>query len=145
MSLSSLSDAEIAWCAGVVDALGLIRTRPMQTGSELCYVAVSSSKLDVLNALAELTGTKVTMVHREYSRVGCDEHCTEAHQHVNSTTGRWSLTGARALVFLLAIEPHLRGKAEDARSAIAAGETAPVKEATVRKMYELGWPALENA
>jgi len=83
------------------------------------------------------------MVHREYRRLGCNEHCTEAHLHVSSTTARWSLTGARAVVFLAAIEPYLRAKQGLAQDVIAAGSTAPSKPATTRKMYQLGWPELE--
>ena len=86
---------------------------------------------------------KAITVHRDYKRLGCNEHCDEAHLHVHSTTARWSLTGARAAVFLAAIEPYLVVKTADASEAVAAGLMAPRKEATVQKMYRLGWPELE--
>lgn len=135
-----MSEAQLAWCAGVVDVMGVIRTRSMKTGAELGYVGVSTSKRDLLEQLAELTGTGVTTVNRDYKRLGCGEHCNEAHLHVHSSTGRWSITGARAVVFLSAIEPYMllqRGRANDV---IAAGMMAPRKPATLRKMYSLGWP-----
>src|SRR5262245_1217884 len=138
-----LTEIELAWCAGVIDSLGLIKTRPMKTGSELGYVAVSTTKIDILNRLAELTGVRSVMVHREYKRLGCGEHCKEPHLHVSSTTARWSLTGARAVVFLSAIEPYLRAKQGQATDVIAAGMIAPQKPATTRKLYALGWPEVE--
>jgi hypothetical protein len=138
-----ITDTELAWCAGVIDALGLIKTRPMKTGSELGYVAVSTTKLNILDRLAELTGVKSITVHREYKRLGCNEHCTEPHLHVSSTTARWSLTGSRAVVFLTAIEPYLQAKKGAAQDAIAAGSVAPSKPATTQKMYDIGWPTLE--
>jgi hypothetical protein len=137
--------SELAWCAGVIDAMGIIRTRRMKTGSELGYVGVSSSKRDILKALADMTGTGITAVHRDYKRLGCNVHCEEPHLHVTSSTGRWSLTGARAAVFLLAIEPYLVIKKGAANDAIAAGLIAPRKDATLAKMYKLGWPRLEEA
>jgi len=126
----------------VIDVLGLIKTRSMKTGSELGYVAVSTPRRDILSYLSSMTGVRVITVNREYNRLGCGEHCTEAHLHVFSSTGRWSLTGARAVVFLSAIEPYLvvqRGQAQDA---ISAGLVAPKKPAVVAKMYALGWPEL---
>lgn len=149
-SAASLSDGrsqlvdelQLAWCAGVIDVMGLIRTRAMKTGAELCYVGVSTAKRDVLAELSGLTGVRVMTVNRDYNRLGCGEHCTEAHLHVYSSTGRWSLTGSRAVVFLSAIEPHLKLQRGRALDVIAAGRIAPHKPATLRKMYELGWPEL---
>lgn len=117
----------------------------MKTGSELGYVGVSTPRRDILHQLADMTGVGVVTVNREYNRLGCGEHCQEAHLHVSSSTGRWGLTGARAVVFLSAIEPYLvvqRGQAQDA---ILAGLMAPRKEATMAKMYALGWPEVEAA
>lgn len=136
---------DIAWCAGVIDTLGSVKTREMETGSHLSYVAVSSPRMDILEELAELTGTSVVTVRREYDRLGCGEHCTEAHQHIKSVTGRWSLTGAKATIFLAAIEPYLRTKQEVVQATLAIGMDAPVKPATLKKMYDLGWPLVEEA
>lgn len=140
---SALQPEQLAWCAGVIDMVGLIKTRPMDTGSELSYVSVSTPRRDILDHLAELTGSGVVIVNRDYKRLGCGEHCTEPHLHVFSTTARWSLTGARAAVFLAAIEPYLMTKATQAQEAVAAGLVAPRKAATLNKMYRLGWPELE--
>lgn len=133
-----INTTDVAWCAGVFDALGAIRMRTMDTGAVLPAVHVSTANLDVLEHIAHLTGVGVTRVTRDYQRLGCGEHCTEAHQHVLSVTGRWSLVGARAYVFLCAIEPYVAHK--DVTEGIAAGAAAPFKPATVAKMLALGWP-----
>lgn len=143
MTTTVISELELAWCAGVVDVMGLISLRKMKTGSELASVAISSTRLDLLHEIADLTGTSVVMVHRDYNRLNCNVHCPEKHSHVVSSTGRWSLTGARAAVFLHAIEPYLRLKKEKVQEAVDVGTAAPRKAATLRKMYELGWPHLE--
>lgn len=138
-----ITELELAWCAGVIDVMGLISLRKMKTGSELAAVSISSTRLDLLHEIADLTGTTVVMVHRDYNRLNCNEHCPDKHSHVISSTGRWSLTGARAAVFLNAIEPYLRLKKEKVQEAVDVGASAPHKAATMRKMYALGWPKLE--
>ena len=124
--------------------LGLLKMRETETGAQLPAVFVSTARMDIVDTLAELTGVSVTTVVRKYNRVGCGEHCTEAHMHVNSTTGRWSLTGARCTVFLSALLPYLTSNREEAEKAVAAGMDAPFKAATVEKMYALGWPKISG-
>lgn len=132
---------EIAWCAGVVDAIGLVRQRELKaTGSLLAYVGVSTAHLGIAERLAELTGTRPTIVRRNYNRLGCSAHCTEPHQHVNSVTARWSLTGARARVFLQAVRPMLALKGQVVDETLWATQDAPFKPAVASKMVELGWP-----
>jgi hypothetical protein len=133
-------EQDIAWCAGVIDVLGLVKTRTMETGSELAFVQVSSPLIEVTQQLAKFTGVQVVMVHRQYNRLGCDQHCTDAHVHVYSETGRWTLVGARAIVFLEAILPYVRIKTPDIKATLAKGQTSPMKEATFKKMKALGWP-----
>lgn len=136
----TLSSEEIAWCGGVIDALGLMRLRETDAGSQLPSVYVSTAQLPIAQRLADLTGVKVTMVSRDYKRMGCGQHCTEAHLHVNSVTARWSLTGARARAFLAAVRPYLFFKAAEADALIEATKDAPSKPRTTEKMADLGWP-----
>lgn len=136
----ALDLAVIAWCGGIIDAIGMVRVRTTPGGTELAYVAVSTPQLAIARRLAELTGATVTTVRRDYTRVGCTEHCEAAHLHVNSTTGRWSLTGAKAVVFLAAVQPYIVTRADDVAEVLAATGDAPNKPATARKMHALGWP-----
>lgn len=127
-----------------MDILGLIRFRETEKGSILPALYVSTARFDIAEVLAEMTGMKVTTVARKYSRVGCGEHCTDAHLHVDSTTARWNLTGGRCTVFLNAVRPFLKTNLEEADRALKAGLEAAYKPATLTKMYELGWPKLEE-
>lgn len=136
-----VSAPEIAWCGGVVDSLGLLRLRETPAGGQLPSVYVSTPHLPIANRLAELTGVRVTMVTRDYKRMGCGDHCTDAHLHVQSTTGRWSLTGSRATVFLRSVRPYLFVKAQEADLLLEASENPRGKPATTRKMREMGWTA----
>lgn len=136
-----ITEAEIAWCGGVVDSLGLLRLRETPAGGHLPSVFVSTPHLPIASRLAELTGVRVTMVSRDYKRMGCGDHCTDAHLHVQSTTGRWSLTGSRATVFLRSVRPYLFVKAEEADLLLEASENPRGKPATTRKMREMGWTA----
>ena len=81
------------------------------------------------------------MVTRDYQRMGCSDHCTEAHMHVQSVTARFQLTGARARTFLLAVRPHLFIKADEADMILEASKDARSKPATTAKMREMGWTA----
>jgi len=143
--MTELTTQQIAWCGGVIDSIGLIRLRKTDAGSSLASVSVSTALTPIAERLAELTGTKVTTVSRNYNRLGCSDHCTEPHLHVVSVTARWSLTGARALTFLAAIRPYLSVKADVADEVIDKGKAAPSKARTTQKMATLGWPTGKTA
>jgi hypothetical protein len=133
-----MTPAELAYMAGVLDAVGRIRVR--QTGaSSLAVVAISSPNIPLLERIARSTGVRVVEVRRIYTRLGCSEHCDQPHLHVRSLTGRWELVGARAVVVLRSLQPYLVDLAEDAESVLAATGDAPSKPATLRKMAQLGW------
>lgn len=139
-----ITEADRAWCAGIVDAMGSIGSRRMATGSNLVMVSLSTPNVLIAQTMARLTGVTVVMVVRNYNRKGCAEHCTEQHDHVTSVTARWQLVGIRARVFLAAVEPFVRLKSDEVAEALAVASDAPFKAATVRKMLNLGWPSLEE-
>lgn len=134
-------DAQISYMAGVLDSLGRVRVRELDNGTQLAQVAISSPNLALLRHVAQLTGVTVTRVRRHYTRVGCTTHCKEKHLHVESDTGRWELTGARAVIVLKAVRPFLVLLGSEVDTVLAATAGAPRKPATVRKMVELGWAA----
>lgn len=136
---AALSVADLAYVASVVDNIALIGERNVN-GALLPRVAVSTGNLGLLKDLGRLTGVGITSVTRSYGRAPCAEHCTERHQHIDSVTGRWILTGAKATVLLAAVRPYLRLRADEATSVIALGLTSGFKPATVTKMAALGWP-----
>jgi hypothetical protein len=143
MAEHELDTATLAYVAGVVDLLGLIRTRITQQGTELPYVALSGPNTQMLEYLGELTDTRPTITRRSYSKAGCAEHCQEKHQHVVSVSGRWSVSGVKATVVLWNIRPFLRLQADAAREALVVGVATGFKPATVKRMAELGWDVPE--
>lgn len=136
-----IEEADKAYCAGVIDLAGVIRTRKINTDTELPYVALSGSNEAMLRHFARLTGTRAFVTSRNYYKAGCAEHCQAKHQHVVSTSGRWSLSGVKATVLLHNLRPYLRIQADAARDAVLVGLEAPFKAATLRRMLQLGWEA----
>lgn len=129
----------LAYVASVIDTQAVIRVRVLDNASELPFIAISSPNIELLELLAELTGTKVTAVRRDFTRAGCAQHCKEKHQHVVSKTGRWSLTGVKATVLLYNVRPYLRFQQEAAARAMAVGQAARFHNAVLGKMATLGW------
>ena len=116
--------------------------RSSETSSPLRSRICSGScpNLSLLDWLAERTGTSVTRVRRDYTRNGCAMHCPQAHVHIQSHSGRWSLSGVRATVVLSGLLPFLQMQVQDAQALVAVGLRAPHKPATIAKMAQLGWP-----
>lgn len=130
---------DLAYLAGVLDFLAVLRVRTTPQGSQLPYVGISSANLAALGRVATITGTKITQVERDYMRRGCDEHCAHAHQHIVSTTGRWSVTGSRATVVLFNTQPFLTRDLDLASELIQVGLSAPTKPAVAARMAAAGW------
>lgn len=135
-----MSDIPLGYIAGILDANAIFRIRKTPGGTELPCVAVHGLPLPIMKVLAEYTGTKVTMVTRDFSRQPCALHCEQKHSHVVSVSGRWSVTGARATVLIHAVLPHLQAQRVIATEVMAVGLSAPKKSTTYTKMAQLGWP-----
>ncbi len=143
MDARRLSLTEIAYIAAVIDVQGLVRLRVTPEGTELPHVAVSGD-MALLTYLGELSGVAPFTTKRSYDKHRCREHCTEAHQHILSVSGRWSVSGAKATVILYAVEPYVMFKKDEVAEALTAGLKAPRKKATPAKMHKLGWPMPEG-
>lgn len=139
MRAEPLGTADLAYVAGIVDTMAVLRVRKYAE-ADLPMVAVHCPNLPLLGYLARLTGTKVTKTSRGYDRAGCSEHCPDKHQHITSTSGRWSVSGAKATVLLAAVRPFLRLQGYAADQVLEAAAKAPSKPATWQRMVELGWP-----
>lgn len=138
-----VSTADKAYCAAIVDTLANLRTRTTDK-SVLPEVQVNCPNLDLLRWLGAITGTGHFETRRDYMRHVCTDHCPEAHAHVQSTSGRWSVTGARATVLLVGVSPYLRLRTAEASELIQVGLAAGWKPATVTKMAALGWTVPER-
>jgi hypothetical protein len=135
---------DLAYAAGVIDTLGLLRVRTTDTGSELPSVTISTANGDLLKFLADSTGTNPFVVRRAYDKHRCLEHCEAPHEHIESVTSRWNITGVRATVMLNGITEYMRMQQDEARHLLAVGLGAPFKAATLQRMVSLGWPLPEE-
>lgn len=133
----------LAYVAGIVDLLGLIRVRHVED-TPLPVLQVHGKHMPTFDYLGSLTGTKAIETTRDYTRHGCAQHCAEKHMHIVSRSGRWSLTGAKATVVLWNIQPFLRVKKDAADGALAVGLGTTFKQGTVGKMRDLGWEIPEE-
>ena len=137
----SLSPADIAYCAALLDNLAALRTRDFQ-GSELPVVQISG-RHGVLPWLGEITGTRVIPTRRAYTKHNCTAHCPDRHADITSESARWSITGMRATIVLAACEPFMRVQAVDARRLIDLGMQVQYQGQVVVDMRERGWPIPE--
>lgn len=135
--MTVLSEADRGYAAAVLDAFGRLTLRPYQ-GSELPEVIVQG-RIEALPWLAEVTGTKVQEIPKAYNAHRCAEHCTEKHMHVESTTWRWTVTGARATIVLHTLQAHMRIKGREARQLVEAGQRIGYKRTVVEEMRGRGW------
>lgn len=140
--MKRLDVTELAYVAGVIDMLGVLRTRRVGD-ADLPAVMIHGSHSEMMKYLAGLTGTKITVVKRAFLRAGCVEHCKEKHQHVESVSARWSVTGAKATILLWNVRPYIKLQAEAVTEVMNVGFDAQFKPATLRKMADLGWEVPE--
>jgi hypothetical protein len=133
----TLSQADVAYCAALIDNLAALRTR--QVGPSTLPVVQVSGKWGVLSWLAEITGTKVIETRRKYTRHNCTEHCPSRHSDITSRSGRWSITGMRAVIVLLNCEKYMRVQESRARELIDAGLAATYQGQVVNDMRRRGW------
>lgn len=135
-----IDETDVAYVAGLVDALGRVRTRETTAGTLIAELSISSGNVSALSYVAHLTGVRVVRTSRRYPRVGCREHCPDPHRVVESASARWQLTGARAVVVLRAIRPYLRALGDTVDEVLDMTADAPSKPGTTRRMISLGWP-----
>ena len=138
------TEADLAYIAAVIDVMGNIREMETDTGTLLPLVSVSCPDEALLAYLGEVSDVQAFVTVRRYDRHRCTEHCDEAHQHVESRSRRWTVSGAKATVILAAVEPYLRFQKDRVAEMVALGLDAPRKAATPRKMKRLGWPLPEG-
>lgn len=133
-----LSTYDFIYAAAITDSRAAFSTRRARE-VYLPQVSVSGRPFDVLEWLGWITETRVISTTRDYMRLGCTDHCEEKHLHVESNSGRWLVTGAKATVFLANILPFLKFRQDDAKKLLKIGFASKWKPATVEKMALLGW------
>ncbi len=139
-----LEEADVAWVAGVMDSRGGWYFRRPGT-FEFRMNAVDDA---VLRCLCEITGSKVyeRAKARSYESVACQQHCPEAHVHVNSVPGLdLVISGTRAAIVAFNVIPYMRVNDLECRAKMKSylstlqPQVPGGRKRTVREMHRKGW------
>ena len=134
---------ELAYYAGIIDAIAILRTRDVRDSALLPVVAIHGGSPPVMAAMANATRTKITVVNRDYQRQPCVAHCHEAHTHIVSTSSRWSVTGSRATILLHNVLPYLIIQKIETQALLDIGLTQRYSGSVVKDMRDLGYAVPE--
>lgn len=135
----SLSPADLSYVAALVDSFARLKVREVHE-TPLPEVTIQG-RIAALPWLADLTGVKIIEITKGYNRHQCTDHCPQAHTRIESLTGRWVLTGARATIVLFNVLPYLRVQRREALQLVGTGQTIGYKTNVVNDMKRLGWEA----
>ena len=136
--MSTLSTADVAYCAAIIDNLATLRAR--RYGPSLLPIVEVSGRWASLSWLADVTGTTLVETRRAYTRHNCTEHCPDRHANITSRSARWSVTGMRATIVLAACLPYMRERLEFARQLVEDGLGMQYQGQVVNDMAARGWP-----
>jgi hypothetical protein len=141
--VTALTEAQLAYVAAILDTQANLTQRTVRD-AVLPQVDVNGGRIEVLHHLGALTEVRIVETKRSYSRAPCTEHCAgERHLHIESVSGRWSVSGAKATIVLAAVQPYLVFRPAEIETLVEVGLGAGFKGATVDKMAALGWPIPE--
>lgn len=128
------------YVAGVVDARGHIEATNRH-GHIQPRIRVTTRKADLLMYLSELTGTKVVLDDRGYSRRPCGAHCDHPHSEVVRQSTQWTVDSSRATILLFNIAPFMHAQRGEAALALQAGmqRFPPARGDAHKEMARLGW------
>ena len=154
--------AQLGWMAGILDLKGRVLYKNNQRrapGSRQMVLAVDSTQLSIIKALAQMTGTNPELKKIQpgkeggWWRKGCDEHCDNAHIHVSPAgegdfpaSARWTITGTGMAIVMHNVLPFLRSDhgfpdimAEALGQAKVNGRGSPATMTSIRRLVDLGW------
>lgn len=137
--MPKISETQKAYLAGVLDNFGAMNIRRLDTGTTQPMIFCSGNKPELMKMLGDLTASKVVRTGRPYSKHRCVEHCPDRHAEEKSTSLRWQVTGMKCTIFLYNVMPYMAVRAEEARTAFAAGIHSNFKGRVVDQMRDLGW------
>lgn len=149
----------IAWTAGILDShgrLGKKSNKDRAKGSHQIVLHVSSTKLELVSRLSQLTGT---LEDRKYlpgkqlnwDARGCASHCPDAHIHYEShlpDVSKWAVSGSALAIVLWNTRPYLVSTFQPWDQALSTcltqvrltGQGVGAVRASTRRMASLGWP-----
>lgn len=158
-----ITTAKLGWMAAVIDLRGHLvfkQNKERAQGSRQIVLVVDSKLPGVVRELCTLTGTKaeakIERKMREFMRRSCNEHCPEAHIHVNDERVmpgiyRWTITGMGLAIILESLLPLFveeKGfqeiQEEILDGSYLSGQGSGAVMATVNRLRVLGWELPEK-
>lgn len=141
MSTEPLPDETIAYVAGVLDARAHVEVMSGRGRGPQPRLSVTTRRLDLLEHLAGLTGTKISLDSRGYQRRPCVAHCVERHEHLVRQSAKWRVDCLRATIVLFNVQPFIVSQRIEVANALAVGLTAypAARGNTAKQMAALGW------
>jgi hypothetical protein len=158
-----ITPAKLGWMAGIIDLKGrvYIKTNSQRAeGSRQIVLMVESRYPGIIREFSRLTGTnpesRLDKPLKDFMRRNCNEHCPEAHIHVNDdrimpSVSRWTITGVAFAVVIDALMPVLTEEKgfPELRDEILAGMDLGGRGSsqvltTLNRLMTLGWPMPEK-
>lgn len=155
----AITVAKKAWMAGIIDLRGRVvyKNNKTRNHSNQVTLYVESVQLPIVRRLAEMTGGSPEIKVRSHNPAGgwfrrnCDEHCPDAHVHVNPSefadAARWTISGSAMSVVLSTLMPYIvqdKGFTEAIdygfEHMTLMGQGAGATVTALRRLYGLGWP-----
>ena len=154
-----LKETDKAWAAGVIDFRGRIYTKQnpdRAKGTWQVVLVVDVGISEIAERLCAMTGVspeaKANRAPRpEWTRRGCDEHCPEAHIHVQQfgtiESVKWAVTGVAAAIVLWNLrgymstvhQPWTWAMDQCLAQAKLKGRGSAMVTVTAQRLAELGW------
>lgn len=136
----SLSNGDIIWFAGVLDARAHMRLEANR-GHPQPRLRVTTNRLSLLQAMSQMTGTKVRVDDKGYSRTQCAVHCGKKHVHIVSQSSYWNADCNRATIILFNCLPYLKAQKDEAQTLYDVGiqSYSATRNGTAGSMQRLGW------
>lgn len=128
------------YVAGVLDSRGHIEVS-MRHERPQPRLSVTTRRVHLLEHLATLTGTTVSVDARGYERKPCGEHCSERHSHVVRQSAKWRVDSCRATIVLFNVSPFIVSQRAEVLEALRVGLDAypAARGNTATQMARLGW------
>lgn len=130
----------VEYVAGVIDARAHIEVLNRH-GKPQPRLSVTTRRVDLLQYLSRITGTRVSYDNRGYQRRPCGEHCGAPHSHVVRQSAKWRVDSARATIVLYNVAPFMVSRKDEVAEALRVGlDVWPAARGnTGALMKELGW------
>jgi len=135
-----MTKANIPWFAGVLDARAHFRIESSR-GKPQPRLRVTTNRILLLTTMSDMTGTKVRVDDKGYSRRPCADHCKAKHAHIVSQSSYWNADCIRATIILHSCLPFLVSSREEALALLRVGleSYSPSRNGTATAMKKLGW------